>query len=291
MPKPKTRYGIPKPRYQTGKILVMRNAQGKLVNWRTCRYCHQAFMARVDGIKKGVGKFCSLSCVARRNNENRGPRTAEHQEKIVSRRRGVKLEPSPKWTAWLEKKRAKMITCVCGWCAKKFNKKSAGAGKFCSFRCAFAFKRDKHPILEKTCRSCSSRFHYRAMNKRGQGRLYCSTKCAQDFMRRERHPSWRGGTSKDFGKGWLKIAEAVRVRDGRICRRCSKTEAENGKRLIVDHVRPRRDFESMAEANEMSNLVSLCQSCHSKKTTGLERKWLRGDYLALQQYRREVGIL
>ena len=39
----------------------------------------------------------------------------------------------------------------------------------------------------------------------------------------------------------------------------------------------------------MGNLVALCWSCHAKKYK-LERRWLRGDWLALQEFRNFVGL-
>ena len=89
---------------------------------------------------------------------------------------------------------------------------------------------------------------------------------------------------------WNRIAARIRDRDNHCCRRCGKTEADNKQKLSVDHVIPWRSFTDKLEANAESNLVSLCRSCHQKKTIGAERRWLRGDALGIQDYRKHVGI-
>lgn len=83
----------------------------------------------------------------------------------------------------------------------------------------------------------------------------------------DRHPNWKGGrTLLDRrayrGAGWSRIAEAARVRAGRCCERCGRSEAENGERLSVHHVVPFHNFRSSREANRPENLQALCRSCH-----------------------------
>jgi hypothetical protein len=118
---------------------------------------------------------------------------------------------------------------------------------------------------------------------------FCSKLCQAQHFTGANHPVWRGGSDPNRGHDWRKRAERIRERDGYACRWCGKTQEQAGQKLSVDHVRPWREFEDKAEANDESNLVALCRKCHSKKG-GLERKWLKGDGLALQEYRRMVGV-
>lgn len=119
--------------------------------------------------------------------------------------------------------------------------------------------------------------------------VFCSPQCSRKHQVAEKSSGWRGGAVRGRGSMWHRIAEAIRVRDGHACRWCGKSQNDNKRKLSVDHVRPWREFDSEAEANDPLNLVSLCQICHGKKQH-LEGRWLRGDGLALQEYRRYVGI-
>jgi 5-methylcytosine-specific restriction endonuclease McrA len=104
------------------------------------------------------------------------------------------------------------------------------------------------------------------------------------------HSFWRGGGNPNRGSGWIKLAAKIRQRDGYICQRCNRTQAENGERLAVDHIRPWRSFKNKSEANDPANLASLCKKCHGYKTSKVERAWLKGDMLPMQQYERAVKL-
>lgn len=84
--------------------------------------------------------------------------------------------------------------------------------------------------------------------------------------------------------GWHALAECIRDRDGRRCLRCGRPEAENGRRLIVDHVRPRRELLTAGERlDDPRWLASLCHRCGGVKA-GIERRARRGDLLDQRRY-------
>jgi 5-methylcytosine-specific restriction protein A len=60
-----------------------------------------------------------------------------------------------------------------------------------------------------------------------------------------------------YGASWRKIRQAALERDNHRCTRCGSTV-----RLNVDHRIPR----SMGGDDSLSNLTTLCASCHSRKT-------------------------
>jgi DEAD/DEAH box helicase domain-containing protein len=64
----------------------------------------------------------------------------------------------------------------------------------------------------------------------------------------------------DYGPDWPRLRLAVRTRDGFRCRVCGAPE--NGREHDVHHKVPFRTFTSLAEANRMDNLVTLCPTCH-----------------------------
>jgi len=120
--------------------------------------------------------------------------------------------------------------------------------------------------------------------------VFCGDTCRRAFAVGVNSPAWRGGSDPNRGAQWLKIAVLARDRDGHCCRRCGKTEAENGRRLDVDHIRPWRSFTDEREANQLSNLASLCSACHRRKTNVVERAWLRGDVIGFQQFEQSLKL-
>ncbi len=104
-----------------------------------------------------------------------------------------------------------------------------------------------------------------------------------------RHPQYRCQLLLPLPADWKARAERVRCRDGYRCRNCGKTQQENGRRLSVDHILPRRWFADHVKADDPANLVSRCASCHGKKTAGAERKLLQGDVIGFQQHLKELG--
>jgi DEAD/DEAH box helicase domain-containing protein len=71
--------------------------------------------------------------------------------------------------------------------------------------------------------------------------------------------AWKNDVN-DYGPGWPALRVAVRLRDEYHCQVCGLPE--NGRQHDVHHKQPFRQFTSLAEANRMNNLVTLCPACH-----------------------------
>ena len=69
-------------------------------------------------------------------------------------------------------------------------------------------------------------------------------------------------TKNDYGSKWKSIAEKVRKRDEHECQHCGVIEQE--KKFDVHHKIPFKQFASVEKANQLSNLITLCPSCHRK---------------------------
>ena len=75
-------------------------------------------------------------------------------------------------------------------------------------------------------------------------------------------PTWRGGKGSSYGSGWTgQLRNRVRERDGKRCRSCGKPQNERFK-LDVHHL------DETKSKHDVSNLVSLCRSCHLGITYG-----------------------
>src|SRR5574338_202039 len=66
----------------------------------------------------------------------------------------------------------------------------------------------------------------------------------------------------DYGPGWGRLRDNIRMRDGYKCQVCGAPET--GRRHDVHHKVPFRAFASAEEANRPDNLTTLCPSCHHK---------------------------
>ena len=169
-----------------------------------------------------------------------------------------------------------------------------GPKKFCSRQCRDAERKDRgYGRFICANSKCGKEFSRQLgfINRRDRlvRLMFCSRPCSTAYYSGERSPLFRGDVDPNRGSRWRKLAESIRVRDGFACQRCGRTQLENGQKLAVDHIIPWRQFVNKEEANTSSNLVSLCKKCHGLKTTSFERKWLKGDVIAFEQYRRAVS--
>lgn len=71
----------------------------------------------------------------------------------------------------------------------------------------------------------------------------------------------------DYGSGWQIVRELVLHRDQYRCRVCGSPE--NGKSHHVHHIIPFKRFIAREEANQLTNLVTLCPTCHRIAETNL----------------------
>jgi DEAD/DEAH box helicase domain-containing protein len=73
--------------------------------------------------------------------------------------------------------------------------------------------------------------------------------------------------SNDYGPGWARLRDEVRARDGYRCQVCGTPE--QGRSHDVHHKIPFRSFASRQEANQLSNLITLCPTCHRRVETAV----------------------
>jgi DEAD/DEAH box helicase domain-containing protein len=86
----------------------------------------------------------------------------------------------------------------------------------------------------------------------------------------------------DYGPDWPRLRLAVRTRDGFRCQVCGAPE--NGREHDVHHKIPFRAFASLAEANRLDNLTTLCQTHHHQAEQNVRiRSGLAGLSYVLSQ--------
>jgi len=84
--------------------------------------------------------------------------------------------------------------------------------------------------------------------------------------RGEDSPNWKGGTSKTYGPNWKRQRKKALERDNHTCQSCSTTDDT----LHVHHRVRKEKFRNQGgdewwkDANKLSNLVTLCPTCHGR---------------------------
>jgi DEAD/DEAH box helicase domain-containing protein len=101
----------------------------------------------------------------------------------------------------------------------------------------------------------------------------------------------------DYGPDWSRLRDQVRARDGYRCQVCGAPEL--GRSHDVHHKVPFRSFDSLQQANQLSNLITLCPACHHQVETAVRiRSGLSGLAFVLANLvplflmcdRRDLGV-
>jgi 5-methylcytosine-specific restriction endonuclease McrA len=162
------------------------------------------------------------------------------------------------------------VDCVCEQCGKSFQIDSAqvkhGVGKYCSRQCHGIGQRRQ---VDCICKECEKSFQVSfAVVKRGGGK-YCSKTCMGLSKRGEKHYLWRGGQSKYRGPNWTQQRKLAYNRDNGECKYCGKKPKAGERKFQVHHIKPFRAFDGdYLTANQLTNLITLCQLCHRKAERG-----------------------
>lgn len=203
---------------------------------KTCPYCRIVFTSRAS-----AKKFCSQSCAQK----NR-----------------AKAENKP--------------ILVCKICGKTFQRYRSLKSQFCSLACAGKsnaiiqqgriLKPNSYVTME--CPYCGKEFTRRKCHVRAGCLAFCSKPCSHEYHSRRlsgaNHPRYIDGKVRERGDNWHVQRRLAKKRDNRTCQICGSHH-----KLNVHHIRAYRLFNGdWQSANELSNLITLCKSCHLKVEWG-----------------------
>lgn len=121
------------------------------------------------------------------------------------------------------------------------------------------------------CAWCGEKLKRRPYRVRESKNFFCDFECLGKWRSEnksgENHPRWEGGKSIQYGKNWEKNREKRLEKDNYSCQICGMTNQESieeyGTGLHIHHKKKFSKFKNSAEANKVSNLVSLCRECHN----------------------------
>lgn len=241
--------------------LACRYAESK--EERTCPTCGKTFLSYNTPGNERI--YCTRSCV---------PKVDKKPIICAGCGKEFLAYDSQKGTKFCSREcraKVKSTTYACENCGKEIHWFTKNPRRFCSSACRAAAKR-----VNTECPACGKAFWYHV----SWPRIYCCIACSSGVnaiknlgayaVEGEENPSWDGGPVP-YGPNWYRQREAARKRDNYTCQHCHVTESELGKELHVHHIVKFRRFgtERYQEANELTNLISLCGTCHPKAERGL----------------------
>lgn len=131
---------------------------------------------------------------------------------------------------------------------------------------------EKGPRVSIDCLSCDSELEVypSRANQRRRG-CFCDQECYADWLAENvvgpDHHQWEGG-SIDYGQKWWRIRREARRRDDHRCQHCGASREELGQNPDVHHLIPVREFDRPEEGHKLSNVITLCRSCHRRAEEG-----------------------
>jgi hypothetical protein len=145
---------------------------------------------------------------------------------------------------------------------------------YCSIECRVEYRRADWPQL--VCENCGELFKMRPalyeqrITVQNNDKFFCSNDCQGEWETGKDNPMYDGERKGHpiYGPDWRYIRRDARERDGFSCQDCGLSEREHkaryGQELEVHHIKPIREFDNVEEANQLSNLITLCRAHHRK---------------------------
>jgi 5-methylcytosine-specific restriction endonuclease McrA len=117
------------------------------------------------------------------------------------------------------------------------------------------------------CENCGSEFA-RPLSLATNGRNFCDQKCYFEWMREGNLRDESIQRPPNYGPNWPSQRKKAVKRDNHTCQSCGMSSQEHkeecGVDLHVHHIMPWHKFDNHEKRNKLSNLVTLCASCHHK---------------------------
>lgn len=236
---------------------------------KTCGFCTCVFKGTA------TAQYCSLHCAnSVKAEENKNQRAVLCPTCGVRFSRKASTNPihCSHYCACKARWKEQHVAGTCLECGCSFGFLKGDPRTFCSTAC-FVTNRGRGKKVTSQCPICAKEFiHYRIYE-----RMCCSWHCLKVYKSLyvgEYHPRWRGGADAYRGANWDEQRQKARERD-RFCVDCGTSPEELGIALSVHHIIPFRVFGDLRylEANNLSNLVCLCPTCHGLREAECLRRY------------------
>jgi len=156
-----------------------------------------------------------------------------------------------------ENQHTSLKSFICEQCSATFQSNDNGwrANRFCCMACYTTYRRShsKKKLRHFKCAYCGKRASVNDIDYYAEQR-FCSLRCSARYRFEYKNDKCT------YGPNWHGQRLKARARDKNSCKKCGKKTG----RLHVHHIVEFREFgiERYKEANDLSNLVTLCPRCH-----------------------------
>ena len=151
---------------------------------------------------------------------------------------------------------------------------------FCDRGCEAEWKREKWPTgpdnplytqVEVECTWCGDllqrkRYYVEKINHIFCRDTDCRAKWQSERSSGENNPNWNPNYVDEYGTNWSEQRGLAIARDEFMCQDCGISNEEyretHSISLDVHHIQPISTFEKPEDANQLSNLITLCRVCH-----------------------------
>ena len=203
---------------------------------RNCEYCGEKFMARIERVEKGQGRFCSLS--------HANAYAREHPTRLLGIENGKKYWDGRKWTIhWYDENKQVHVTSYAKWWWI-LNVGDVPKGYVVKMIDDNASNIDPSNFKLITRSELSVVNGHKKLGK------------PIPSIAGENSKWWRGGVSQGgYPQSFTKpLKKRIKIRDGYTCQCCYSSYSTEA--LDVHHID--RDIEN----NNPENLVTVCKGCH-----------------------------
>lgn len=234
-----------------------------------------------------LAKCCSKQCnIQYQNNKKINPKPCDIcGVNIINRYVNDKINKC-KDCAAKENAKKGWTTIKCSYCGQEFERKRSrvkDGNNFCDRKCRGLYDRNREI---RQCANCgidverkTSDFKRVDDSSRDRKFIYCSVECMSEHYHNEKlftgenNEMWKGGGDHYYGDNWRHQRKKARERDGHTCQHCGIKEEDNSKQLSVHHIKPFRSFNGdYKSANQLDNLITLCEPCHRAVHAKMDRK-------------------
>lgn len=268
-----------------------------------CQWCGKTINRHLSHAKREQNNFCNRECMSEW-------KKAKHplclvcgkdcrQKKDNGRKsKGNRFCSLQCWGVW----KTTAIEVECFFCGKPLKRTLSAIQNskhvFCDQKCSSEWKKTQVGILsarwegakeEVPCDYCGNRIMRERCRRQTSKHHFCDMNCYTEWQKENlsgsNSPLWQGGPTsrKYYGPNWKQQRKAALERDNYCCQACGACHKGEGKKFNVHHIIPIKHFgfiprenDKYIEANDLSNLVSLCLHCHRKVETGNLVLWRSG---------------